>query len=86
MKFTEMKSAHEFKEFFHPEEEHIEIFMPAETDAIAENLDETSSILRRGSDRPRKLLTGRPGRPKKLYNMLNEYVAVVDNLDAGTVK
>ena len=60
--------------------------MPGETDAGDENLEATSSTLKRGPGRPRKLLTKRPGRPKKLYNMVNEYVAVVDNLDPGTVK
>ena len=60
--------------------------MPGEIDAEDENLDETSSTLRRGPGRARNLLTGRPVRPKKLYNMVNEYVAVADNLDPETVK
>ena len=47
---------------------------------------ETSSTLRIGPGRPIQLLTGRSGQPKKLFHMVNEYVAVVDNLDPGTVK
>ena len=86
VKFIEMKSAYKFEEFYNPEEEQLEILMPGETDAEVENLGETSSTLRRGPDRPRKLLTGRPRRPNKLCNMVNEYVTVVDNLDPGTVK
>ena len=71
-----MKSADEFQDFYNPDE----------IDAEAKNLDETSSTLRTDPGRPRKRLTGRPGRPKKLHNMVNEYDAVADNLDPGTVK